>query len=216
MKLVSVLKFFLVIIIPAMIFLLAMNAAGFDNSFYTQKFSEYGVNEKVPKAGSLHQKVMDFIKGDSDGLPAEFNEREKQHLLDVRKLIRIGTVLMYILIILFILLLVLSAITLKASTYVNKFVGKVLLFGGLLTFGLALLIFMLISADFNSSFESFHRIFFDYGTYSFDAGRELIVNLYPEQLFMDLGLRISKWVIASAILVVLTGIFFMLRSRKSI
>ena len=215
MKLISALKFFLVIIIPAMIFLLVMNAAGFDNSFYSQKFSEYGVDKNIPKAGLIHQKVMDFIKGNSDDLPAEFNEKEKQHLLDVRKLIGFGTALMYILILLFILLLVLSAFTLKASTYVNKFVGKVLLFGGLLTLGLALLIFALISADFDSSFESFHKLFFDYGTYSFDSGRELIVNLYPEQLFMDLGIRVSKWVIAGAILVVLMGLFFLFRSKRN-
>ena len=215
MKLISALKFVLVIIIPAMIFLLAMNAAGFDNSFYSQKFSEYGVDKNIPKAGLIHQKVMDFIKGNSDDLPAEFNEKEKQHLLDVRKLIGFGTALMYILILLFILLLVLSAFTLKASTYVNMFVGKVLLFGGLLTLGLALLIFALISADFDSSFESFHKLFFDYGTYSFDSGRELIVNLYPEQLFMDLGIRVSKWVIAGAILVVLMGLFFLFRSKRN-
>ena len=215
MKLISALKFVLVIIIPAMIFLLAMNAAGFDNSFYSQKFSEYGVDKNIPKAGLIHQKVMDFIKGNSDDLPAEFNEKEKQHLLDVRKLIGFGTALMYILILLFILLLVLSAFTLKASTYVNMFVGKVLLFGGLLTLGLALLIFALISADFDSSFESFHKLFFDYGTYSFDSGRELIVNLYPEQLFMDLGIRVSKWVIVSAILVAIIGLFFLLRSKRN-
>lgn len=214
MKWISLSKFLLVLIIPLLLFLLILNAVGFDSSFYRQKFSEYGVESKVPNAGSLHQEIMDFIKGDADRLPNEFNEREKQHLWDVRNLVGFGTIAMYILIILFIGLLVLSTMTLKVNTYVNKFVGKILLFGGLLTLFLAGIIFLFIISDFDASFESFHKAFFAPGTYSFDAGREMIVNLYPEQLFMDLGIRISKWAIISAVLVILLGAYFIFRSKK--
>ena len=214
MKFISFVKFLLVLIIPLMLFLFVLNIVGFDDSFYEQKFSEYGVSESVPKAGSLHKKVMDFIKGDSHELPDDFNEKEKQHLTDVRGLISFGTVLMYLLIILFIGLLALSAFTLKVNTYMNRFVGKVLLFGGLLTLGLAALVFLFIMTDFDSAFESFHRAFFASGTYSFDAGRELIVNLYPEQLFMDLGIRLSKWTVAAAVFVVFAGLFFMSKTTR--
>ncbi|MBI2655556.1 DUF1461 domain-containing protein [Candidatus Woesearchaeota archaeon] len=214
MKLISFAKFLLVLIIPLMLFLIVLNITGFDDLFYKEKFDEYNVEENVPKADSLHQKVMGFIKGDSNDLPSEFNEKEKQHLRDVRKLIGFGTVVMYILVILFIGLLAFSAFTLKASTYINKFVGKVLLFGGLLTLGLALLVFVLISADFDSSFESFHKMLFEYGTYSFDASKEMIVNLYPEQLFMDLGIRISKHIIITSSLIALAGVFLLFKSKR--
>lgn len=215
MKLVSFAKFLLVLIIPLLLFLLALNITGFDDFFYKEKFSEYGVQENVPNADLLHQEVMDFIKGDSDDLPSDFNEREKHHLWDVRKLVGFATILMYILVALFIGLLFLSAFTLKINTYVNRFVGKVLLFGGLLTLGLALLILIFIATDFDDSFESFHKIFFASGTYSFDAGRELIVSLYPEELFIDLGIRISKWVIVAAVLVVFAGLFFIFKSKRN-
>ena len=214
MKLISFSKFLLVLIIPLLLFLIVLNITGFDDLFYKEKFDEYNVEENVPKADSLHQKVMGFIKGDSNDLPSEFNEKEKQHLWDVRKLIGFGTVVMYILVILFIGLLALSAFTLKASTYINKFVGKVLLFGGLLTLGLALLVFMLISTDFDSSFESSHKMLFEYGTYSFDASKEMIVNLYPEQLFMDLGIRISRYVIITSSLIALAGVFLLFKSKR--
>ena len=215
MKLISFAKFLLVLIIPLLLFLMALNITGFDDFFFKEKFSEYGVHENVPNADLLHLEVMDFIKGDADDLPSDFNEREKQHLWDVRKLVGFATILMYILVALFIGLLFLSAFTLKINTYVNRFVGKVLLFGGLLTLGIALLLLIFIIADFDNSFESFHKIFFASGTYSFDAGRELIVNLYPEELFLDLGIRISKWVIVAAVLVVFGGLFFIFKNKRN-
>jgi uncharacterized membrane protein len=82
----------------------------------------------------------------------------------------------------------------------SDFTGRILAYGGLLTTALAVLLFLLINLNFSSAFDSFHKLFFQQGTYTFDSQNEIIVNLYPEEAFMGLGLRISKWVfIASAI-----------------
>ena len=104
----------------------------------------------MPEAGSLHGKVVDFIKGRSADLPEAFSERERQHLLDVRNAVRISTLLLYALIALFILLIIASAFILKINNYITNFVGKVLFFGGVLTVALALILFFLISSDFLS------------------------------------------------------------------
>ncbi|MBI2101249.1 DUF1461 domain-containing protein [Candidatus Woesearchaeota archaeon] len=207
-------KFLMILILPFLLFLLVLNLMSFDSSFYQKKFSEYGVQQNVPNAFSLHEKVMNFIGGKSNELPNEFNERERLHLLDVRNAVRISTLLLYALTAMFILLLIASALILKVNHYIINFVGKVLFFGGILTIALAAILFFLISFGFSSTFESFHRLLFEQGTYLFDPAKEMIVNLYPEQLFMDLGLRISKGVMLASASIILIGAVMALKSKS--
>jgi len=214
MKFANFLKFFLIITVPFLIFLLVFNFSGFSDSFFEKEFSQYGVNSKFFDAKSMHQKVINFIEGKSNELPPDFNEREKSHLLDVRNVISALTVALYITVGLFLLLLVVSAFTLKINSHIINFVGKVLMWGGILTVAMAALLFLLIKFDFSQAFESMHQIFFQSGTYMFDPAREAIVNLYPQQLFMDLGIRLSVWIIISAILIILIGFYLVLRTKN--
>lgn len=214
MRFVTILKLLMILILPFLLFLIVFNFYGFNNIFYQQKFSEYKVQQDVPEALSLHEKVINFITGEKEELPAEFNEREKQHLFDVRKAVRISTILLYIVIILFVLLLVVSAFILKVNNYITNFVGKVLVFGGFLTVMLAVALFFLINSDFSKTFESFHNLLFEKGTYTFDPAKEMIVKLYPEQLFMDLGLRISKNILIASIIVILLGALLIFNSKS--
>lgn len=210
MKLVTITKLLLILILPFLIFLLVLNFAGFDSTFYKEKFTEYNVGN----ISSLHEKVMGFITGKNNDLTNEFNDREKKHLVDVKNLIKISTISLYIFIILFVILLLISAFMLKVNNKIVNFVGKVLVFGGFLTIGLAALLFLLINSDFASTFESFHRLFFEKGTYTFDPAKEVIVKLYPEQLFMDLVSIISKWVVISAVIIMLLGFLSLYISKN--
>ncbi|MBI2649915.1 DUF1461 domain-containing protein [Candidatus Woesearchaeota archaeon] len=210
MKFLTIAKFLLVLILPFLLFLLVLNFVGFDSSFYSQKFSEYNVGNISP----LHEKVISFIEGKINELPGDFNEREKQHLLDVRNAATISTIVLYILVFLFILLLIASILTLKVNNLITNFIGKILVFGGVLTIALAAILFFLINSDFSSTFESFHSLFFKKGTYVFDPAKEIIVRLYPEQLFMDLGIKISKGVVLMSAIAILLGSFLVFKSKS--
>lgn len=210
MKLITLSKFLLVLILPFILFLLALNFTGFSSIFYKEKFAEYNVGN----ISSLHGKVISFVTGKTEELPGEFNEREKQHLADVRDARNISTIVLYALVFLFILLLIASVFTLKINNMMANFIGKILVFGGVLTIALAAILFFSINFDFSTAFESFHGIFFEKGTYTFDPANEMIVKMYPEQLFMDLGLRISKWVVLLSAVIVMIGIFLIFRSKS--
>lgn len=202
-------KILLILILPLILFLLVLHFAGFDNVFYQKKFLEYN-----SKNISLHGKVINFITGKINELPNEFNEREKQHLFDVRSLVKISTITLYVFIILFVILLLSSAFILKVNNKIINFVSKVLIYGGFLTLGLALILFLLINTDFSSAFGSFHKLFFQQGTYVFDPAKEIIVNLYPEELFMDLGLRMSNMIIIGAVIAISIGALLLFKAKK--
>lgn len=210
MGFVTLSKILMVLILPFILFLLALNFIGFDSIFYKEKFLEFNVGN----ISSLHEKVISFVAGKTDELPAEFNEREKQHLADVRNARKISTIVLYVLIFLFILLLIASVFTLKINNLITNFIGKILVFGGILTIALAAFLFFLINSDFSSAFESFHSIFFEKGTYTFDPVNEMIVRLYPEQLFMDLGIKMSKWIVLLSAFLAMTGLFLIFRSKS--
>ena len=214
MKVLTLTKFLLILILPFLLFLIFFDYFSFNGSFYKERFSEYKIQQDVYNATSLHEKVINFVKGKNNELPGEFNDREKQHLLDVRKILNALTILLYILIAMFILLVMIAGFSLKVNNHIINFVGKILVFGGVLTILLAALLFFLTISDFSSTFESFHKLFFEKGTYIFDPAKEIIVRLYPEQLFMDLGLRISKGVIISSVAVILLGILLLFKSKK--
>lgn len=214
MGFITISKILMILILPFLLFLAFVNFLGFSSSFYQEKFLEYGVKNEVPEAGLFHDKIIGFIRGKSSELPIELNEREKQHLLDVRNLIGLSTILLYALIALFTVLLIISALILKINSRILDFVGKVLVFGGLLTISLAAILFFLINSNFSSAFETFHNIFFKQGTYAFDPAKEMLVRLYPEQLFMDLGLGISKGVFFASIIFIFAGVFLVFRSNK--
>ena len=204
-------KTILILIIPFLIFLGAANLVVFDKPYYAGKLSEYKIG--IPDANSANEMTIDFISGKNDKLPDVYSEREKQHLLDLKHAIRTSAIMLHILIFLFILLLIASIFTLKASSLVKNFAGKILIFGGFLTILLSAILFLLVNYNFSSAFESFHSLIFKKGTYTFDPEKEIIVRLYPEQLFMDLGLRISKLAIISSIIIILLGFILLLYQK---
>ena len=214
MGFLTISKILMILILPFLLFLVAFNLNGFNGQFYKEKFAEYKVQNDVPQAISINEKVINFIAGKNNEFPNEFNEREKQHLLDVRKVVGISTIVLYVFIILFIMLLIVSALILKINNHIINFVGKVLVFGGFLAIILAGLLFFFISSDFSAAFESLHTLLFEKGTYVFDPAKEIIVMLYPEQIFMDLGIKISELVVFASAMIILLGTFLMLKSKS--
>ena len=95
-----------------------------------------------------------------------------------------------------------------------NFFGDVLLYGGLLTIISSAILFLLMIFDFAAAFESFHVLFFEKGSYVFDPSKEMLVRIYPEDLFMDLGLRISKIILITSILAILIGKFLIVKTKK--
>ena len=214
MEFVKLLNISLIIIAPFLIFLSAIHLASFGSSFYKEEFSKYSIEENVPEALELHQNVVDFLKGKSDYLPDRFNDREKQHLQDVRRLVLLSKGILYFLIGLSAVLIAALMRLKKQGKDLKQLIGKVLLFGGLLTIGLSALLGLLISSNFSYSFESFHKIFFQPGTYAFDPEYEIIVNLYPEGLFMDLGLRVAKFATITSFIFIAAGTVLLSKTAK--
>lgn len=213
MRFLSISKTALILIIPFLIFLGAASNAAFDKQFYTNKFFEYRIN--VPEAEAINGATVDFVSGNKDELPGVYNEREKRHLHDVRNVAKAGRMIFYFSAILFASLLLASFLVIKPGKNLANFTGAIFAYGGALTIAVAALLLAAAGLNFGPAFESFHRLFFEQGTYTFDPQNEIMVRLYPEQLFMDLGLRILKLALFVSVVIAMTGMFLINRNKKN-
>ena len=89
MKFLTISKFLLTLILPFLIFLAVFNFYGLDAGFYKEKFLVYNIQQNVPNAVSINERVINFITGKNNDVPNEFSDREKQHLQDVKKVVGI-------------------------------------------------------------------------------------------------------------------------------
>jgi uncharacterized membrane protein len=213
MNILKLSRFLLVLILPILIFLVSVDFAAFDDSFYRKKFDEYGARQ-IPDAEALHGKVMGYITGKSSSLPNLFNEREKQHLTDVRNLVKDFNIAIYVFSVLFVLLLVLFGFLLREEPHIIGFIGKTLIYGGILAIIISIVLLLFALFSFAPAFDLFHRMFFEQGSYIFNPENEIIVKLYPEQIFRDLGIEIMKTVLMLSFMIAILG-FILLISFKS-
>ena len=125
-----------------------------------------GSKETVEALGELS-----FANGN-----ALFNERELQHMDDVKALVGVtfrATILA---------LLVYMAALLRCSR--KGLVALALRRGALLSLGLLMSIVVLAVASWDQIFTGFHRIFFESGTWYF-AYSDTLIRLFPEQFWFD-------------------------------
>jgi integral membrane protein (TIGR01906 family) len=124
-----------------------------------------------------------------DGAPV-LDARERSHMVDVRTLLgRLG------------LIAVAAAICVAVVGLASRgrrwfwravAAGAGSLLGGVVVVGLAFTFF------FDQAFELFHRLFFAPGTYLFDAASSRLVQLFPEQFWVETSLAMAAVSLALA------------------
>ncbi len=185
------------------IFGLSFRLAAFDEDFYKKEFAKYGVYENLREhdVESINKGVLDYLLREDSKLIAGnfFNEREKDHLLDVKLVIRKFLSIYYASIFFFfaliLILLALISYDLKKSL---SLISKIILSAALSTIFLALVLFFASFSGFENVFQEFHEIFFMPGTFLFNPSLEKIVVLYPENIFFDLLTRIILFAVLSS------------------
>jgi integral membrane protein (TIGR01906 family) len=146
--------------------------------------------------------LLDLITdGDFDaafaGQPPLLNGRERSHMHDVARLVRI----LAITVVAGAIMAVLSARRMRGEP---RRVGAVMLRTAGVIGAAALALALTFAVAFEPAFLAFHAIFFPPGTYLFEPGSDLI-TLFPEGFWLDASLAAGATVFLSAILCALAG-----------
>ncbi len=139
-----------------------------------------------------------------------YNDRELNHMVDVRVLIaQVGVFQAMDGVLLAVVLLVLGT---QAATRVRAARG--LFTGGLLTIALFGLIGVFAATSFNTFFTDFHRVFFQGDTWLFYTTDSLI-QFYPVNFWFDTALALTGVTMLEAVIVSVVGWWWLRRTVSS-
>lgn len=218
---VKVISVLMIISVPIILCGFNFNSIAFDRGLYKEEFSKHNVYSNLDNydVEKINDEVLNYLVSRDNGLIENnfFNEREKTHLWDVKILIRGFLSAYYFSIISFLPLIAILFLLMDFDfRNISKKLLVILIFGSLLTFFEAVLIYLLPNFNFDFAFDAFHKTFFSPGTYLFNPQFEGIVVLYPGNLFLDLLVRmIFSIIFSSVILLFFSLILFFIFFKRN-
>ena len=142
--------------------------------------------------------ALDFVRGSLplsafvaltvNGKPA-FNEREVSHMVDVRNVLR-GA---------FVAQAIMGVLILVSLFVIRRTAGRTLIWAGVFTIAIVILLGIFAATSFDLFFTLFHRLFFEGNSWLF-LDTDTLIQLYPEELWYNGSLLIVGLTVLQAIL----------------
>ncbi len=134
-----------------------------------------------------------------DGSPL-FNERELQHMADVKTVTRAAFQVHTALLV----ASGVSALLLARHRATRRALWRALGDGGLLTIALILVLAALVVASWDLFFDGFHTLFFEGDTWVFRTS-DTLIRLFPEQFWFDAALTVAFLTVSGSMLAMIVA-----------
>lgn len=189
--------FLIILTIPVFVYLNNFERYAFDLSFYDEEFEENNISKQVNNSLFITKQLLSYLKSKQDSRIETdvFNEKEKEHLLEVRALMQTALKIRNYSFFVLILLCMLLFLLYKDNYVFLRKLSTGILGGSLLIIVLFLLGVMLLS-NFTGSFYAFHELSFKTNTWLLNPETDLLIVLFPENFFYN----ITKGIFVSSLL----------------
>ena len=210
------------VLLPIVIMMFSLEATAFDESFYADMHKELNISEVVGTdadgLAEISSKVIDYLRNQTDSLDMKaeingeivevFGEREKLHMLDVKKLFMGGFYLRNVLLaFVFLSLFILYAMDEQKM----KKPGKAILSSGFTLIVISLALVAMVFTDFQKYFIIFHKIFFRNELWILYPETDVLIQMLPIEFFVSIVKRTVYIFIAQY--VIMMGIVYVLMNR---
>jgi len=199
--------------------LVSVEIPTFNPAFYSAEYDKYGIPEHIQVSKdnlmTVTGRLLAYMKGKAPDLVIEatvageqrefFNQREKDHMVDVRNLILGGFLIRNyaaaFIAISLIMLAFLRGKFLKAVAWAVKrvFIAFLVITGILVT---------LFALNFDRAFTIFHELFFNNNLWILNPDTDLLVNIVPLGFFMDISRTIAIIFIAFCIVAIVLSFIY--------
>ncbi|MCT4607465.1 MAG: TIGR01906 family membrane protein [Marinisporobacter sp.] len=205
----------IIISLPIVLLLTILQAYALDKDFYLKEFEKYHIEEntKIEKKelSKIVGKIIDYLKNEEGNINihAKINEqdkevfgnREKLHMVDVKKLFQKGYNLQKI----GIFFIGMSLIVLmKKSEKIEKDIYRSLKGASILSLGSITILFILIQINFYKYFTYFHKLLFNNDLWLLNPKTDILIQMLPLGFFNDIAKKTIVWFVG--IMVILGGI----------
>lgn len=192
------------ILIILVTFLTVIDWAAFDLNFYRREYEKLNIPESTGMNQDdllkVTQELLDYIRGKREDLmvvaPVHgqerqvFNQREIDHMVDVKDLFSLGFRLRWISLGIIIILIGLLIGFRGKRSIRDLATSYLLVLSILIILGLILMGFILV--DFTKVWDQFHYIFFTNDLWILDPRTDILIQMVPEQFFFDMVVRILR------------------------
>lgn len=193
--------------------------------YFEKEYAKYHVTETVRMDMNdllyVTEEMMDYLRGNRedliitttvDGQQREFfNQREIDHMVDVRNLFLAALVIRRVCAGLAVLVM---AVLFFLKAKIKQVLPRAICGGTILFFLILAVLAGIISTDFTKYFIVFHHILFTNSLWILDPATDLLINIVPEAFFVDTALRIALTFAGSMLLLFFAGLAGILKSRK--
>lgn len=202
----------------------AIQGTAFDLDFYEQRYQLYNVIEDMglPKEVVMDatKEILNYLKDERVDLEVKFvdkgieqsffNEKEKQHMVDVQFLFNQGFLIRNISIGFFLL-----GYSYLWKTVKNKrYICKIFILGTVIPVVFLFISIGIISLDFDKYFTYFHEIFFTNDLWLLDPTKDRLIQMLPLDFFSDAALRIGISYIFGLLFIGLTNLLLLHKNKK--
>jgi integral membrane protein (TIGR01906 family) len=222
---ITILIILLAISTASMIYLSNINAVAFDQELYEKEYVKYNIRERFDPSVNLTNEtafLLSYLESGSGEIQTEFfNQREKTHLVEVRDLFKLVSMIIDIMVVISIISFVLLVYLIRhthihltdkeAREYYKKALSGFLIWTGGIVDGIAAL-FAVMATMFSGFFIKFHLLFFKTDTWMLNPATDNLIRMYPEAFFFDLFVRIVLMSVVFATAMLVAG--FVIRLGK--
>ena len=196
-----------------------------DFKFYRMQYIENNVYESIEISEDdlmfVTRQLINYMDGKRndlsvittiDGEEKEFfNQREKDHMVDVRNLIAGGKQLRIMLIVIAVFFL---ALLKKLKAPIVYVVSKSAVFTiAVITVGCGMLAY-LITQNFTKAFTIFHEVLFTNNLWILDYSTDRLLNMVPEIFFINIAIKIGIIFFCMVFIFFVISMMFVMKSRK--
>lgn len=190
----------------------------YDRDYYNQQYEKYQIPQSIgiskPDLMIATDNLLDYLDEKRENLNFQmtikgmkqefFSERDKLHMIDVKKLFVQGKLIRNIALVYSVVFAVSFFFIAKSK---RKVFSKLLIYtfvGGLIPI---LILGILMSIDFYKYFTIFHEIFFNNDLWQLEPAKDRLINMFPEAFFSDIAFKIVFYYIGELVLLLVLGIF---------
>lgn len=188
----------LILVIPILVYLLSFSSIIYNEQFIEEKLEESG---RFFYSQEINSQVISYLASPDETKLISldvFNERERQHLLDVKVLVHNAFDFLFLLLVFFFVLVCYNHKLNKGRNW-----GQILVYSGMITAGLPVFLYFM---PFEFLFAAFHSVFFAGKSWIFAQGSAL-TEVYPIEFWQSVSFSLFLRSAAAGWILILAGMY---------
>ncbi|MFH1439351.1 MAG: TIGR01906 family membrane protein [Candidatus Woesearchaeota archaeon] len=195
----------LTFVLVNLVFLFSYKYVLYSKSFHVEEFEKNGVYSKFNQTSvdDEHDNIMEYLlTGRTSVISERLSEQDKLHLKDVKQLMKNVDYYSYVTV--GFIFLLFWFLHFRHKKLIDKLFSKAIFITGIVNVVL-LFILYLLSRNFNLFFIKFHEITFNNDLWMMNPNVDLLVQLYPQQFWIDAFSKIMFMSMTISVMFIVIG-----------